>query len=88
VPRNPLRNHTRTPSTLIHQARSAFASLHGAPSTAFRLARGSLDCKPRPRKISDSHDPGSSRSTPILSVTYPLTKAFDATTSTYVATVP
>jgi hypothetical protein len=58
----------------------------GVPSTAFRLARGSLDAKPRPRKFSDSHDPGSTRSTPLAHV---LTdKAFNATTSTNVATTP
>jgi hypothetical protein len=61
----------------------------GAPSTVPRLARGPLDGKPRPRKISDSHDLGSSRSTLSLSLIHLLTdKTFNATTPTYVATAP
>jgi hypothetical protein len=58
----------------------------GAPSTAFRLARGPLDGKPRPRKTSDSYDPGSSRSTPLIHLL--IDKAFNATTPTNVATAP
>jgi hypothetical protein len=52
----------------------------------FRLARGPLDWRSRPRKISDSHDPESGRLNPL---THLLTdKAFNATTFTYVATAP
>jgi hypothetical protein len=57
----------------------------------FRFARGPLDGRPRPRRISDSHDPGSGRST----LPHPPTHKQNSrhlmqppTTSTYVATAP
>jgi hypothetical protein len=53
----------KAPPTRVHRAQPAYMWGRRAPSTTFRLVRGPLDGKTRPRKISDSHDPGSSRST-------------------------
>jgi hypothetical protein len=84
-PENPIKDQVKAPPRRIRRSKPHMYE-DGAPSTAFRLVRGSLDGKPRPRKFSYSHDPGSTRSTPLIHL---LTdKAFNATTFTNAPTAP
>jgi hypothetical protein len=56
-PKNPLKNRIKAPPTRIRRSKPHTYE-DGASSTVFRLIRGPLDGKPRPRKTSDSYDPG------------------------------